>query len=533
MRRRILCAAFLLGAISACSGDPTAPPDLRQFPHSAATATDPLSNANRLPVSLEQKVRLLQADLEASGYEVARGYWTLWGVGDCKYPIQLIGYCYGNNPTAPYVLAMVPRWKDEFADQRMHHVLTQARRNMSPNYRLDRQEALVVLAELPPPGLYFGIQTNVFTREVALNTSDPIYQLTSSLDPVLQGILFGASPDPSRRMMVASIGNSTNNVVIASRTGQSWQAGQQRFFVISPDAAMAEAMTSALVRAGVSSSNDVFTEPVAPGLVRVGLGREADDLITYIRYARPNDDAAGERWRDQLPLTILRVRDASGTRSPNPFAIPSYDQRTWNLDETVLAGDLQALVNAVRAQWKQPGAATLPFFSAFRFLDLVGQHCLGYPNSNRGPMDCLGDTQDTDYQISQSLKIDDGQVIAAVGTLATETGNATYVSVSVNWFPLLVGVDDLSDTDLNGTAAAFAGAIQRDDRLFYVHYLARDCTGLPHCLEIPRKLVPLGETIKLIQRNYVNPGSARGPDPTKLLNPVAIVLDGRSRPTIP
>ena len=45
-------------------------------------------------------------------------------------------------------------WRDrsavEFADQRMQHALTQARRNMSPTYRLDGQEALVVLAELDP-----------------------------------------------------------------------------------------------------------------------------------------------------------------------------------------------------------------------------------------------------------------------------------------------------------------------------------------------------------------------------------------------
>jgi hypothetical protein len=35
----------------------------------------------------------------------------------------------------------------------------------------------------------------------------------------------------------------------------------------------------------------------------------------------------------------------------------------------------------------------------------------------------------------------------------------------------------------------------------------------------------------MIQRNYVNPGSAGGPDPTKILKPVALVFDGRNRPT--
>jgi hypothetical protein len=40
----------------------------------------------------------------------------------------------------------------------------------------------------------------------------------------------------------------------------------------------------------------------------------------------------------------------------------------------------------------------------------------------------------------------------------------------------------------------------------------------------------VGEAIKVIQRNYVTPGYARGPDPAKLLNPVSIILDGSNRP---
>ena len=47
--------------------------------HAAAAATDPLGNINRLPGGLEQRVRLLSTDLQAKGFAVARGYWTLWG----------------------------------------------------------------------------------------------------------------------------------------------------------------------------------------------------------------------------------------------------------------------------------------------------------------------------------------------------------------------------------------------------------------------------------------------------------------------
>lgn len=501
-------------------------------------ATDPLGNANRLPPSLEQKVEQFGADLRAQGYEVARGYWTLWSTEDCRYPIRTVGSCYGNNPTAPYALAVVPRWPEEFVDQSMHHALNEARRNMSASYRLGEREALVVLAELPPPGRYFGIQSNVFTREDTINPDDPIYQRLTVNDPSLLQLLFSTSPNPARVMMVASIGDSINNVVIDRRTGENWQAGQQRFFVITPDADMARAMTEALLRAGVPTADHIFREAVSPELVHLGYAASADDLITYVRYALPDDPALGQQWRAKLPLTILRVRDTSRTDAVEPLPVPAYETRSWNFNETDpaqgLASDLAALALAVQARWQQ-AVTPRSFISAYKAADLVGQHCLGRaPNPERGPMNCLGDTQDADYQISTSLQLDGNEVVALVGTLATETGNATYVSLAVNRFPQLVGVANIDDQQLTGSAARFQSALQHDARLFYVQYVARDCTGLGQwCIEIPRRLVPAGATIKMLQRNYVSPGSNRGPDPARVLNPLAIVFDGTHRPVQP
>lgn len=500
----------------------------------AASATDPLSNANRLPAALEQTVGLFRTDLEGKGFSVARGYWTLWGAEDCKYPIQTIGYCYGNNPTAPYVLALVPPWKDEYQDQRFHHILNAPERNMMPNYRLDRSEALVIVAQLPPSARYFGIGTNVFTRQAELNTSDPIYQFVA--DPLLRNILFGVSPDPSRRMMVSSIGNSTSNAAIQQQTGKSpWNT--PAYFVIASDAGLAADVTDALTHAGAAGSA-IFTEAVSPDLVRLGLDQSADDLITYIRYSMPDNVAAGEQWRRELPLTILRVRDMSARQYDTPFAIPKYYERSANYDETELKDDFKMLQDAVIASWGQETqTAPAPFFSAYKALDLVGQHCLGYgypdPTKTRGPMDCLGDSQDADYQISQaSPKLDDDKVVAVVGVLSKETGNATYTSLSVNWFPQLVGVKSIDDPALKGTAANFADVLENDPNLFYVYYVARDCTGLMHCVAISKQLVPEGGIIKFIQRNYINPGSMSGPNPAKILNPVTIVLDGANRPAV-
>jgi hypothetical protein len=497
--------------------------------YSALAATDPLANKNKLPDALEETVGLLRTGLEADGFAVARGYWTLWGADECKYPIQTIGYCYGNNPTAPYMLAVVPPWEDEYVDQRFHHIMNEPQRNMSPTYRLDTREALIVVAQMPPSARYFGMGSNVFTREAAFNPNDRIFPIVAA-DPLLQGILFGGSPDPARRMMVASIGNSINNVVIENKTGQSpWN--RPAYMIITSDSGMAARMTDALISAGVSWS-DIFTEPVSPDIVKLGLNRSADDFILYIRYAMPDDKVAGDEWRNSAPLTILRVRDMTSRKYGNPFSIPAYTERSANYDETKLGGDFVSLQNAVRTAWAQPQAKIVPFFSAYKFLDLIGQHCLGSPDPTRGPMDCLGDSQDADYQISGSAQIDDGQVIAVVGVLSSQTGNATYTSLSVNWFPQLVGVANVDDIALKGTAASFAGSLPNAADKFYVYYAARNCSGLPNCVQISKQFVPNGGTIKFIQRNYINPGTSTGPKPTQILNPELIILDGNNRPAL-
>jgi hypothetical protein len=443
-------------------------------------------------------------------------------------------------------------------DQRLHHALTEAQRNMVPNYRLGEREALVVFAELPPPARYFGFGTNLFTRQAEPNKDDPVYKrLNVPETQDLLWIVFGDSPNPDRMMILASIGDTINNVVIKDQSNGSW--GQQRFIVTTPDGAMADAMTAALVAVGVDSSH-VFTEPVGtkdpsdptkPLLTRLGYGPEADDFITYIRYSMPNEITQGNQWRDRLPLTILRVRDPKGGSAKDAFAIPDYEAKKANFDERTLAADLASLVAAVKEYWHQdgtddrPDAEVLPFKSLTTWIDLIGQHCLGYdgppipipdPNEDeditlpRGPMGCLGDNQDDEPQISGgTYHLDDDQVIAVVGTLGTITGNATYTSLSVNWFPELVGVLNRDDPDLEGSAEKFKGALRNPDTytMFYVYYFARDCSGLyPWCKEVPRKLVPRGDTIKILQRNYVNPGSMRGPDPKMILEPFSIELDG-------
>ena len=117
---------------------------------------------------------------------------------------------------------------------------------------------------------------------------------------------------------------------------------------------MSREMSEALVHARISEPDQVFTEPVSPKVARVGLGAEADDFTTIIRYAQPDDEQAGDQWRHQIPLAVLRVRNKNANAT-EPWPAPAYDPKTGH-SELGLEGDLTALAAAIKQQWGQPSA---------------------------------------------------------------------------------------------------------------------------------------------------------------------------------
>lgn len=473
---------------------------------------------NQLPPSLQQKVDKVKADLEAKGYEVGQGYMSLFTIDDCKYMVQAIGNCLGNNPAAPYIVPSVPLWPDEYADPKLKDAFGPAPNNTWGTYRLDEREAIVILGELPPPAKYFGRLTYVFSRQGIINPADPVYQ--SVTDPRLKQLLFQRAPDPARSVIAGTIGNSQNNVTIKQASGAAF--GQERYFITTADQVMDREMRAALLRAGVPNANQIYTDPVAKDLVRVGLNAEADDLTMLIRYARPEDEQAADRWRQRLPMTVLRVRDKNKQRKTEPFPTPAYDPRTAK-SELGLEGDLSNLVRAVKQQWGQPDAPEQRFQSLEETVDLIGQHCI------QRPMNCLGDIQDQDFRIALPASIDAGEVLAVVGTLGTATGNATYSSIAVNRSSVLTGVGNVFDVEMAGSANSFGKTVKNTEKL-YAYYFARDCTGLSNCFTVTEEMIPKGESITFVSRDYIVPGTTRGADPALRLNATTIILDGKKRP---
>ena len=151
---------------------------------------------------------------------------------------------------------------------------------------------------------------------------------------------------------------------------------------------------------------------------------------------------------------------------------------------------------------------------------------------------CVGDNWDASYLIYGRVSVDHGEIYAIAGTLGTRTGNATYVGLSINDSSKFVGVANLPDQVLQDTAQKYTETLTdnvcpatnhtRTADCMFVYYFARDCsvvkalTGENNCFEISTKLIPEGEPIVFALRDYVRPGTERGPDSSKVLAPVLL-----------
>jgi hypothetical protein len=489
-------------------------------------------SARREALSQDALAAALARDLSQRRFDVTDGYATLYTDAECDTSFAVMGSCYGNNPAAPYILPVVHSWPEEYLDPATRGAFGTTRDGYSPTYRLDPREALVMIAELPPPGRYLGFQSYLFTTDGAFDVTSDLYRFLQRRVPLLFQFLFTWSPgrEGARIQSLSSLSNAINHVVIERVSGTAF--GATRVFVVTPDERMDAIVRQALRRLGVPDAH-VFTEPipsadVPDGLGRLGLDEQANDYISVLRYAMPEDVVAGDAWREELPLSVVRVRERPASRRP-PVPYGPYELAPRTAEDEVgdaeLRDGLGALVAAVCDRWDQPCDDT----RVGVMTDLQGPPVnLVGPRCRSVAMNCQGDTQDTTYVNAPGMPLDDGEVYAVVGTLATETGNATYVGLSVNDLERLKGTVNISDDDLRGSAATVADLLPAIDLdPYFVHYLTRDCAAIDdltdgRCTALPVELVPAGVPVAFALRSYVRPGTERGPDPAALL-PVRVI----------
>lgn len=496
-------------------------------------------------------------NLKQSGFKVSQGYAKPYNFDpNClqnTYPVY--GNCFLGNPAAPYVIPVVKSWPDEYVDPATANGFVDTDPGYSATYRLKPREAIVIYGQMPPPGRYMGLQTWEFSKHGKWKSKD--YNYWANVPDLVIPIqyLFDTIPPNkprSRRLITFSaLGDAVNNV------GMQWQSDEYPFsdplsdppvlqtfyFIVTPSATTDNAIRLALQAQGVSDS-DIFTEPIPRRdnlgpIGPLGMGKNAIDFITAFRYAVPDPGYAQEAadWRASPPLTVLRVRAPASLGPVQRYNPLTFEPRAGK-DEAYLAGDLQNLVDAVcnsvgsnsnlaSADCVQPPVMTDPVSD----LGWVGPYCRDVG------MDCQGDQHEAIYYLSSPLPIDSGQVYAIVDTLATETGNATYVALSANAASIMGGVANILDTGLKGSAGGYTNTLGNTDK-FFVHYFTKDCTvlanvpgGTDNCTELSDATLgdpTLRGSFIYSLRDYIAQGTERGPDPSKVLTPRLLTFTPRN-----
>jgi hypothetical protein len=490
-------------------------------------------NTDSAGISVDQ----FTAELKMDGFEVAQGYFQLWRIEDCPESFDVMGTCYFNNPTAPYVMSVLPFWPDEYIDPATKNAFGSTKLGCSTSFRFDPNEAIVIFGFLPPKAVYFGLQSYLFTRKDAYKTDNDTYNFINRIGA--KDVFFHTVPGrpaQDRILTFDSLSDSKNNVVIERQSDGSF--GQFRYFIITPDRYMDQKIRRILHNLSVADQ-EIFTEGI-PANMRIGLGEDADDFVSGIRYSLPEDGGKegtpSDIWRNNPPLSILRIR-TSQPHPPQPY--PAWEDNSPEprkaVSEADLKDDLNLLVQKVSQAWGQPCIDTAGCSDKARsFIDtqsspfnLVGPLC-----DNIG-MDCLADTQDATYQFSGGYEFDNGEVYAVIGTLGTATGNASYVSLGVNNFRLRLGAENVDGSKLEGSVKPeWYPGVNNLDKL-YIYYFTRNCEDekvqeLTHgfCLSVKdtELVVPPGDKVSLVERDYMAPGTQRGPNSKLTLPSMVLIL---------
>ena len=316
-------------------------------------------------------VQRLIGELRSSDMEVSVGYPRVYTQADCAYSYPVFHNCFGNNPASPYVMPVVQSWPDEYVDPAMKNGFGKTRPGYSVTYRLDPREAIILFGRMPPPARYMGLQTWILTsgwlsddspwnRDACSYYASFANQMTQyffgtvppvSFDPTVPNFPYCATVPgtPGRVQSFASIDNNINNVVMEKKSGPPWD--EMRYFVITPDQRTDAAVRQALVSLGVDE-DEIFTEGIPetfqdadpdhvypygqnPVVGPLGLGEDAVDFTTAVRYAMPEDEQAAQCLAQEpsadcpaRPKASLgaRPRDVWGPRG-RPSAHGGRDQR--------------------------------------------------------------------------------------------------------------------------------------------------------------------------------------------------------------
>lgn len=416
--------------------------------------------------------------IEAAGYMVRVGAVRSFFVEDCA----ALPSCYGANATSPYLVPWLPPAASEPEGA------------LASDWRLRRDEAIVLVGDTPPAAAYYSFAPYLFSRYDA--------------------------GQHEHVTVFASLADALNLANIHTQSGEVF--GQRVAIVITADSQTHSDVVAALTAHAVPEAS-VNTLVLPSSVLQLGLEPEADKLQVLGRVALFDDREKGQAYLAQPPWRLLRITPANEREDFAPLDVPARMRRGTGTSESSLRAGLDALDAAIRVDLQDAHVAEIAILSA-----RVISSRLDPKRCRDTLVNCYGEVSDTTYALGPvgpngqpselRLRDDPADYFIAYGVNHEAAGTATYSNVVVQNQAKQAGITDFTSRQMPGSAAQYLPNSGDADKLFVVK-IARDCQRASYCIEVPTEFpgVALDENLRFIFRAYLKPGQSVSSAPSELL----------------
>ena len=482
----------------------------------AATQTVTESLTETVPPSVGD-LGAFRSALERDGFAVGQGAAAVFPLIEA-YEAGLIKACWGNDPTKPYLVCMVPPSPGEQVPNYKFKVGEfLGLKGVTILFRMRPDEALVFVGRTPPECMYYSYS----------------------------GYLMEKFYGNERRVVFADITDSLNHLTINTEGTPNGSEGnpfdKNTVIVSTADKGIDERVRAAAISAGYSSS--IMNTYVIPSpILKMGLEDDSDTFNFFIRPSIFKDQQAGDAYIKNPPLVILRLTPKDPVNL-DPYGVPELRVRGTGKTEHDLMPTLNDLRKAILARYGDLEATDL------EISDVLPE---GYEAIQRG-INVAGPTRDSVYLWTGgqlqfyppcpslltgeaekppqtfTLADDPNEFVIVYGVNHEVSGKATFSSFTVYGADIWNGIGGVT-SDQYPTAEEYLPG-NPNAKHFYAYKIGRRCDG-KNCFRVTgpglkAHGIELDQPIFIIFRLYLEKATKVGPAKSEILFDRAIKFSPR------
>lgn len=491
--------------------------------------------------------------MEAQNYYVQEGSYEYLDTLEMASQGKLIS-CFGNNAGSDYFVVKLPPapeqdaaigseqlgWADETPTQYDNPEVENYPANPFVNpvgwtFKLQEDEAVVLIGELPPESRYFSFINYIFGAEM-LEGKD--YSSEKGFFEIK-----GPENVGNYHPIFGSLGSPLNNFNISSSTTPNHMEGSpygSKFvMVVTGDQVTNDEAIRALKEAGFGK--DIINESNIPAqAMSMGLEKGKDTFTVLGRLSQCTSQEERDSYVSSVKdtTTVYRITPKSNEgeeKESKPYAQMDVTVRGTGTRETTMVPtakqDLGEIRNSLIEQYQ--GEYSYEELSS----DIaVQEETTGYINDRNSQ----GDNRDTSYLMSKDFTLNsDEDFIVVYGVNHTTTGKATYSNAILYSRPMLNGVVSVYDTLFKGSSYAYLPEDNEHRDNYYVYKMARESNTA--VIDDYTKIIQYstgnengkyygvdnGATLLLAYRAYVEKTTGVGPTYNEIVYDRAIVFHKR------